>query len=368
MQRILVQCRKELAQFSRDRLTLALAFVLPMMTLLIFGFAIRLEAKNIPVAIQDLDNSPLSRSYLEQIFAAQTFQAVPWDGTQPVDMALDRSLAKAAMIIPPDFSQSLAAGRPNIVQVLVDGTDTNNARVIKNSIKAATNVFLQLRHLIPDQLPVVVQSRLWFNPGRQEALYIVPGTYAVVLWIFPSLLSAIAMVREKEQGTIVQVYASRISAAELLLGKLAAYVIVGLGMATAVMGTGVLVFHLTLVGDPTPLLVGTPLFLSVAVMFGLLLGVRAGNQNAAVQGVSLIGFITAFLLSGFIYPLSNIPFPLSVLPNIVPARYYIGITRDAYVRGVGWSGVWFDMLMLGILGFLLFNVARRALSRMQLPD
>jgi ABC-2 type transport system permease protein len=368
MNRILAQCWKELVQFSRDRLTLALAFVLPMMTLLIFGFAIRLEAKNIPVAVQDFDNSPLSRSYVEQIFAAETFRAVHWDTAKPIDASLDRALAKAAIIIPPDFSRKIQASHTSTVQVLVDGTDTNNARVIKNSLKAATNTFLRLKNFIPKQLPIEVKSRLWFNPGRKEALYIVPGTYAVVLWIFPSLLSAIAMVREKEQGTIVQVYSSRISAGELLLGKMFAYVLVALGMAAGVMGVGTLIFNMRLAGDPTPLLIGTPLFVSVAVLFGLFLGVRASNQNAAVQGVSLIGFITAFLLSGFIYPLSNIPFPLSLLPNIVPARYYIGIARDAYVRGVGWPGVWFDEVMLLVLGFLLFNAARRGLSRMQLPD
>ena len=192
--------------------------------------------------------------------------------------------------------------------------------------------------------------------------------YAVVLWVFPSLLSAIAMVREKEKGTILQVYTSSLSATELILGKTLAYLMVGLAVTLVVMGSGSLIFQVGFAGDPTPLLIGTPIYLTAAVLFGVLLGIRSGNQNAAVQGVSLIGFLTAFLLSGFIYPLSNIPFPLSLVPNIVPARYFIVITRDAFVRGIGWTGIWFDMVMLILLGLLLFNIARRLLSQMQLPD
>ncbi|PSB24641.1 ABC transporter permease [Stenomitos frigidus] len=367
MKRILAQCVKELAQFRRDRLTLALAFLLPLMTLLIFGFAIRLESKNIPLVVQDFDHSNLSQTYIERLFATNQFQPVRWSGDDPMHDAIDKGIAKAAVIIPPDFSRRIKADKQSSVQVLVDGTDANNARVIKNSIKATTNFFLT-NDVSSSTQKIQVHTRLWFNPGRKESLYIVPGVYAVVLWIFPSLLAAIAMVREKEKGTILQVYASSLTAAELLLGKALAYLVVGLCEASIIMVLGSLIFRVGFAGDPTPLLIGTPIYLSAAVMFGLLLGVRSANQNAAVQGVSLVGFLTAFLLSGFIYPLSNIPFPLSILPNVVPARYFIIVTRDAFVRGVGWASVWFDILMMLVIGLFFFNVARRALSRMQLPD
>jgi ABC-2 type transport system permease protein len=368
MKRILSQCSKELSQFRRDRLTLALAFLLPLATLLIFGFAIRLEAKNIPLVIQDYDRSQLSQRYTERLFATNQFIFVPWKIDTPVEIALDRAIAKAGVIIPPDFGRRVTAGKVGDVQVFVDGTDTNNARVIKNSIKATTNDFLQAEGLIPTTSLISTRSRLWFNPGRQESLYIVPGVYAVVLWIFPSLLSAIAMVREKERQTILQVYASSMSSTELILGKGLAYLIVSLGIAIVVMGLGAIIFGLRLAGDPTPLLVGIPIYLWASVMFGLMLGTRTSNQNAAVQGVSLVGFLTSLLLSGFIYPLSNIPFPLSLLPNIIPARYFIEITRDAYVRGTGWVGVWFAEIMILAIGMFFFNVARRVLSRMQLSD
>jgi ABC-2 type transport system permease protein len=366
MKRILSQCSKELSQFRRDRLTLALAFILPMMTLLIFGFAIRLEAKDIPLLVQDLDRSVLSRQYSDRLFATNLFTPVTWQGNP--ETALDRSIARAVIVIPPDFSREVKANKPVEIQAIVDGTDANNARVIRNGIKATTQSFLQSENLMPETAPITTATRLWFNPGRKESLYIVPGVYAVVLWIFPSLLSAIAMVREKEKGTILQVYASDLSASELILGKSLAYLVVGIGMATGVMGLGSLIFHLGFAGDPTPLLLGTLLYLWSSVMFGLMLGARTGNQNSAVQGVSLVGFLTALLLSGFIYPLSNIPFPLSLVSNIVPARYFIEITRDAFVRGIGWSGVWSNVIIIFLLGMVLFTVARKTLSRMQLGD
>ena len=219
MKRVLAQCRKEFAQFRRDRLTLALAFALPIATLIIFSFAIRLEAKNVPLVVQDYDQTPLSRAYTERLFATNQFTSTMWTGTDPARDAIARGLAKVAMVIPPDFERRIKADNVSTVQVLVDGTDVNNARVSASSIRSTTNFFLTSSGLNSSTAKVSARLRLWFNPGRKESLYIVPGVYAVILWVYPSLLSTIAMVREKEQGTIIQVYASSLSAVELILGK-----------------------------------------------------------------------------------------------------------------------------------------------------
>ncbi|MBK4729701.1 ABC transporter permease [Oxynema sp. CENA135] len=368
MRRILAQAQKELAQFSRDRLTVALAFLLPLGMLLIYGYAIRLETKNIPLVFKDFDNSFLSRTYIERIFATQQFIPVSAPDLGDPVAAIDRDLAKVAIIIPPDFSQKIKTGKTTEVQVLVDGTDVNNARVIQNSIRATTNFFLQSTGLIPELNLIQTHTRLWFNPGRKESLYIVPGIYGVILWVFPSMLASIAMVREKEQGTILQVYASDLTSLEWLLGKEIAYVLVGIGEAAIVMGVSVILFDLKLAGNSLTLLVGTAIFLMASVAFGLLVGVRASNQNAAVQGTAIGGFLTSFLLSGFIYPIANIPFPLSLLSKVIPARYYIILTRDAFLRGTGWEGVWYVPMVIGTIGLLLFLIANKAIKRMQLPD
>lgn len=368
MKRIISQCIKELAQFRRDRLTLALAILLPLATLFIYGYAIRLETKNIPIVVQDFSMTPLSRSYVEQLFATNKFAATPGIRKDGATGAIDRGIAKAAIIIPPDFDTQIKANKPSTIQVLIDGTDVNNARVIQNSIKATTQAFLKSSELQPRDNNIVTRTRLWFNPGRKESLYIVPGVFGVILWIFPSLLAAIAMVREKEKGTILQVYASSLTASELLLGKLLAYFLVGVAEAVSVIILGATLFQINLVAEPTSLLVGTLIFLMTSVMFGLMIGTKTNSQNAAVQGVAFAGFTTALLLSGFIYPLSNIPFPLSLISNIIPARYYIELSRDAFVRGSGWLGIWYVPIILFLIFLFLFNVARRNLSRMQLPD
>jgi ABC-2 type transport system permease protein len=368
MKRILAQCIKELAQFRRDRLTLALAFLLPLATLLMFSFGTRLESKNIPLVIQDFDHTPLSRAYSERFFATTQFNSTLWGGTDPARDAIDRGLAKVAVVIPPDFQRRIKAENPSTVQILVDGTDVNNARVIANSIRATTNFFLSNSGLVSGTAKVVANVRLWFNPGRKESLYVVPGVYAVVLWIYPSLLAAIAMVREKEQGTIIQVYASSLSAIELILGKALAYLLIGLLEAVILIGVGSLLFGLWFVADPIPLLIGTPIFIMTSVLFGLLFGALANDQSVAVQVVTTVGFLTSLLLSGFLYPLSNIPFPLSLLTYIIPTRYYIELSRDAFVQGTGWVGVWFAPLVLGLLCMLLFKGTSKILSRMQLPE
>ncbi len=193
MRRVLSQCLKELNQFRRDRITVALAFVLPLAVLLIYGYAIRLEAKNIPLSVQDFDNSFLSRTYAERLFATNQFIPVPLVDNDPL-ATLDRGLAKAAVVIPPDFSRRLLAQQPVTVQVLVDGTDVNNARIIQGSLRATTQFFLRSSGLVAAQpvAPVGVQTRLWFNPGRKESLYIVPGIFGVILWVFPSIWTVIS--------------------------------------------------------------------------------------------------------------------------------------------------------------------------------
>jgi ABC-2 type transport system permease protein len=388
MQRILSQCAKELSQFRRDRITVALAFVLPLAVLLIYGYAIRLEAKNIPLSIQDFDNTLLSRTYVERIFATNQFVPAPLLRGDPT-LAMDRGMAKATVVIPPDFSRSIHQHRSVAVQVLVDGTDVNNARVIQNSIRAMTQFFIttELRSAsggaapaiseqgilapqlsTPSQPQVIADVRLWFNPGREEALYIVPGIFGVILWVFPSMLASIAMVREKEQGTIVQIYASDLTATEWLVGKELAYWLIGIGEALLTMTAAAILFGIRVRGDPTTLIVGTGVFLAAAVAFGLFVGARAGNQTAAVQGTAIAGFLTALLLSGFIYRIENIPFPLSNVSNVIPARYYISITRDALVRGTGWAGIGYAPLAIALLGGVFFQLATRNLHRMQFPD
>lgn len=367
MNKIWNQCIKELAQFRRDRLTVALAFLLPLATLIIFGFAIRLESQNIPLAVQDFDNSTLSRAYIERLYATNKFKPVALSGNDS-SSPIDRGKAKATVVIPPDFERRLQAGNPIQVQALIDGSDVANARVIQNSIKFTTLYFISSAGLQSFPNWVDTEVRLWFNPGNRESLFIIPGVYGITLTLYPSLLAAIAMVRDKEESTIVQIYASNISAMEFLLGKALAYTIVALAEAIFLIGIGSLIWQLGFAGNPLPLLLGTPIFLLDSVLFGLLVGVITTAQSSAVQAVGTIKALSSMLLTGFIYPLSNIPFPLDWLSFVVPARYYIDLTRDAFVRGTGWAGVWYVFPALIFLGAIDLAIAWWGIRRMQLPD
>lgn len=368
IRRIRNQFFKELQQFQRDRLGVALAFILPAIALLIIGFAIRLEAKNIPLVVRDLDQTTLSRSYIERLYATNLFVPAQWQGVRFPDV-LDRGMAKVQVTIPPGFAADADAGRTGNVQVAIDGSDTINARVIDLAVKGTTLSVVQERlGKLSETLGVVAQVRLWFNPGRQESLFIVPGSYGVILAIFPPLLIAIALVREKEQGTILQLYASSLSAFELLVGKSLAYIVVGLGEALILFAIGFLLFGVRFVGDPMPLLIGTPVFMLAGVQLGLIIGIFTTTQSSAVQAIGTIKVLTAFLLAGFLFPLNSVPFPFSVASYLVPVRYYIELCRNVFVRGSGWFGTWHLIVIMLILGIAEFGIAWWGMRRMQVSS
>jgi ABC-2 type transport system permease protein len=238
--------------------------------------------------------------------------------------------------------------------------------VIANTVRAATGFFLRQEGLSTSEPPIVAQMRLWFNPGRQESLFLVPGAYALILWVYPSLFAALSMTREKEQGTVLQAYALGISAMEWLLGKGLAYLIVGISQTFFLMSVGSLIFGIRLQGSPLPLGIGTLLYLSDSVFFGLFFGVSSETQGEATQKILGVGYLTSLLLSGFIYPLNNLPPPLSWLSFLIPARYYMELTRNAFGRGTGWLGVWTIFFFLSLLGMILLAGCWRKSSRMQI--
>jgi ABC-2 type transport system permease protein len=213
---------------------------------------------------------------------------------------------------------------------------------------------------------VVPHLRLWFNPGRKESLHIVPGAIALVTWIFPALLSAFAMVREKEQGTILQLYASSITAFELILGKAIAYFCVGFAESVLVVIESMTVFGITFVGNPFAFLFCTVLYVASGVVFGIWAGSRATNQMAAMQICGMAGFLGSMLLSGFIYPIRNITYPVSLLSNIVAARYYMEASRDAFVRGGSVWAHWYIALALLLITLFFLTMGVAGMRKMQL--
>ncbi|HEX8556538.1 MAG TPA: ABC transporter permease [Pyrinomonadaceae bacterium] len=364
MRRITAQARKELTQIFRDRLTLALA--LPLALLALLGTAISLSVKGMPVVVQDLDDSPLSRRYVESISSSLTFRVAPlWAPSRPTE-ALEKGGARAVVIIPEDFGRDLLRGRGAEAQWLVDASDANTANRVRAAAAMLTQNFAAAVRPGAVARPAVrAELRFWYNPGRDSRKYIGSGAFAVLLALFPPLLAALAVSREGEQHTILQVYVSGIPAHEYLLGKVLGFMAVALAEWALLLVAAFALFGLRFAGDVTPLLASTVVYLFATVSFGVMIGAAIPNQAAAIQATQVGAFLLSFLLSGFIFPVSNIPAGVRWISALVPARYYIEVARDAFLRGGGWPAVWEAPPVLALVGGLFFLVAWLRMRRMQ---
>ena len=356
MKRVLAQVKKELTQLVRDKFTLALALVLPVLLLLLLSNATSLTVKGIPVAVQDLDKTPLSRQYIETADGSLSFKIGGLPPDKSPEQALDQNVVRAALVIPPHFERDLKRGEKVDVQWLIDGTDANTANVMRGKAAAITQAFNTQIQPANAKPPVQQEIRYWFNPGREDIKYFGPGVLAFGMAMFPPLLAALALSREGELKTILQVYVSSITAFEYLLGKVIAYTLVAWaewigGMLILLFG-----FRLTLAGDLLPLLISTFFYLLCTTCFGTMLGAAIPNQAAAIQAAQLGGFLMSFLLSGYIFPLENVPQPLRSLSIFIPMRYYLEVIRDAFLRGGGWPAIWYAPVALAVLsGFFFFR-------------
>ncbi len=374
MKRILAQVRKELTQILRDRLALVLALALPVGVVALLGTTISLTVSDIPIVIQDLDQTPLSRQYADAFRSSITFRVISLPIDASPESALTSGRARAALIIPEHFARDVLRGRHAETQLLVDATDTNTALITKGNAAQVTGAFasgLATRTTgAPDLVrggtgSVRVNTRLWFNPGREPRKFYGPGMFVLGLSIFPPLLATLAMSREGEQQTILQVYVSGISAHEFLLGKILAGMVIGIAEWILCLGVVFTLFDLGIAGDPTPFIVATLAYLFCGVAFGTLVGVAIPSQAAAMQAVQLGGFLLAFLLSGLIFPVENIPAGLRWISNLVQARYYIVVVRDALLQGGGWAAVWAQVPPICAIGLAFYVLAWRSTRRMQ---
>ncbi|HEU4510039.1 MAG TPA: ABC transporter permease [Pyrinomonadaceae bacterium] len=365
MKRIIAQTRKELTQFSRDKLTVTLALVLPLITMWLIGASVSLSVSDLPVVVQDWDQTPASRRYVEVIRSSLTFRIVSLPIDAAPESALDNAEARAAIVIPANFEADLKRGRSTEVQWLIDGTDANTANIMRNNAAMISQAFNQQNGAASGP---AIQShmRFWFNPGYDSDQYIGPAIFAVGLALFPPLLVALAMSREGEQKTILQVYVASIHAHEYLLGKILAYMIVAAAEWVLTLALAIPMFGIWFKGDPTPFLISSVLYLFCNVCFGAMAGASIPNQAAAIQAVQNVCFLLSFLLSGFVYPVSNIPAWLRWVSDLVPARYFVEVSRDVFVRGGGWSATWHVPVLLAVLSAVFLFRAWMSLRRMQI--
>jgi ABC-2 type transport system permease protein len=363
--RVFAQARKELTQIVRDWLTLTLALVLPLFLILLLSNAISLTVNDLPLVVQDFDSSSASRSYIDAFRASITFRVVSWPTDCNPEEALKSGRARGVLIIPSHFSRDLARGQVSDVQLLIDATDANTAKLVNGYASQITRSYVQRNTSAPSAAMVTPEIRLWFNPGRDSKKFYAPGMFVLGISMFPPLLASMAMAKEGEQKTILQVYVSNISAHEFLMGKILAFMLIALAESVLAIALLYTVFGLRLTGDPTVFIVATVLYAFCVSAFGSLIGAAIPNQAAAIQAVALGGFLLVFLLSGLIYPVENIPAGLRWISSFVWGRYYLEIVRDALLQGGGWPAKWFNVLMIAIIGGAFYFLGWRALRRMQ---
>jgi ABC-2 type transport system permease protein len=365
MRRIIAQTRKELIQIVRDYRTLALALVLPLVLLMLLGSAIALTVTDVPIVVQDLDNTPASRALVDAFRASITFHVVAWPVDRQPQDAFTSSDARAALVIPGHFERDIARGVNTPVQFLVDASDSNTGQLVAGDASQIIDDYNARSVGLTHPQPVQAAIRLWFNPSRSSKRFYGPGIFVLGISMFPPLLASLAMAKEGEQKTILQVYVSSISAHEFLLGKIFAFMIVAFAETLLMLVLLFTYFGLSLAGDPTPFIVATVLYSFCVASFGTMVGAAIPSQAAAMQAVALGGFLLVFLLSGLIYPIDNIPVGLRWVSNIIWGRYYIEIVRDALLQGGGWPATWYKVLMIAGIGSIFYGLAWRTMRRMQ---
>ncbi len=366
MRRILAQAQKELTQIARDKLALALALVLPLALLMLMSTAISLTVTGIPIIVQDLDGSPASRDFIDAFRASNTFHVVSFPESRQPSEAFRTNIARAALIIPSHFGQDLARGTNSDVQLQVDASDANTAKLVQGYSAEIVAAYVARNGGSSRPVPVTADVRLWFNPGRDSKKFYGPGIFVLGISMFPPLLATLASAKEGELKTILQVYVSNIPAHEFLLGKILAFMIIALVEAALELVLLFTYFGLHFAGDPTPFLVATVLYAFCVATFGTLIGCAVPNQAAAIQAVAMGGFLLVFLLSGLLFPITNIPIQIRWLSGIVWGKYYIEIVRDALLTGGGWPAMWTNVLAIGGIGAFFFVMAWRKMRRMQL--
>jgi ABC-2 type transport system permease protein len=365
VRRVFAQVRKELTQLVRDPLALTLALVLPAFLLVLMGTAISLTVDDMPLVVQNLDGSQASIRLVDAFRASLTFRVVPWPVQRNPELALATNKVRAVLIVPEHFGRDLARQRPTDVQLLVDGTDANTAKLVAGYAQSLVDAYNAQLGVQPVR-GIQAVIRLWFNPGLDSKKFYGPGIFVLVLTLFPTLLAALAVAREGEEKTILQIYVSNISAHEYLLGKIFAVMVIFAGEALILNALLFTYFGVRLVVDPTSFLVASVLYAFCVAAFGVMVGVAIPNQLGAISVVALGGFLLVFIMSGLLFPIENIPVQLRWISNFVWGRYYIEIVRDAFLQGAGWPATWYKALIIAAIGTVFYGTAWRATRTMQL--
>ncbi len=371
LRRIKAVARKEFLHIARDTRSLYMALATPLLLLLLFGYALSLDVNQVPTVIYDLDKSSESRELVERFRGSSYFNVVRI-AESPADLnrAIDRSQALVGVLISPGFGGDIKAGHEATVQVVLDGSDANTANIALGYAQGLVTLYgAELRAAAREKLgapevkSVDARIRVIFNSDLKSRNYIVPGLIAVILMMIAAILTSLCIAREWENGTMEQLLSTPLRPVELLLGKLAAYFSIGMADMVIAIVTGVFLFEVPLRGSVLLLAGTSAIFCFGALCWGIMISAAARNQLIAYQLGIFSSFLPAFLLSGFIYSIDNMPRVIQGITYIVPARYFVTILKGIFLKGVGAEILWLEILAMTLYGVVVFGLAMRRMRQ-----
>ncbi len=364
--------RKEFLHILRDPRSLVMALALPILMILLFGYALTLDVDRIPTAVYDSDQSPESRELIARFQGSRYFQilgAVEDYGI--IERKIDQDECMLGIVIPKDYSRDLLSDHMPQVQLLFDGSDSNTASIALGYANLIVQSFAaELRSRTQNRvgggaagIPIDARLRVWYNSQLKSKNYIVPGLIALILMIIGALLTSLTLAREWEMGTMEQLLSTPLRPAEVALGKMSAYFVLGLidMILTIVVGVGI--FQVPQRGSYIFLIATGCLFLMGALFWGILVSALSRSQLVAYELAMLTSFLPAFLLSGFVFAIENMPLPIQVVTYLFPTRYFVTILKGIFLRGVGMEVLYVEVAFLGAYAMLVFLVVIKRLRQ-----
>ncbi len=362
--RIKAVAKKEALQIVRDPLSLAMGFLMPVLLLFIFGYAISLDVDDITTIVHDLDRSDLSRGLIADLTASGYFKVLRYaEHPGEITKALDAATARVGVTIPVDFSRDIRAGRTASLQVLVDGSDSNTATIALGYMAALSEIYG--RRISGATLKPLIETRprVWYNPELKSRNFIVPGLVAVIMMVIAALLTSLCIAREWERGTMEQLIATPVKTPELILGKMAPYFLIGFIDMALSMAMATQLFGVPFKGSLLLLAAISAVFLFGGLSFGIIISIITKSQLVSSQISVVATYLPAFLLSGFMFSISNMERPLQVLTRVVPARYFVAILKGLFLKGSTVRFLIHDAVFLLVFAVVTFTIANRKFEK-----
>ena len=369
IRQVLNIAKKEFILLRRDRRMYPILFIAPIVQLILFGYAATFDVKNVPVAVYSNDNGSIARRYLEMFTASENFVITQnASNINELEKAIISGPAKLGVVIPSDFSKNIRRGKTGAVQFLVDGADSNTGIIVLNYAKAITQAFNEetattlnswkrrAMHLLFPRIAFDPRIRVLYNPELRSADFMLPGVVVIVLFVTTTILTAMSIVKEKELGTMEQIIVTPLKPAEVIAGKLLPFIIIGFLELGIVLSAGATIFNVSVKGSVPLLFCLSGIFILTTLGLGIFISTITHTQQQSMTMAFFI-IVPMVLLSGFIYPIKNMPEAIQYLTFVIPLRYFLVIIRGIFLKGAGIGVLWDEALILLIIGLFIISVS-----------